>query len=429
MHSSAATPVLILLAEQANPTTFVENMSLTGFLGTRMYMTKAALEAYETLITGVWAIPGYLISAGDCITYLTYCHAEPDQPAWLARGPAENMVIKPLAAALKKLNVKIVKNTQITEVVCNGDEVSEIVFKTTRWNDETQTWEGVGADKRKKVDALLLALPLTTLSELVRTGITGTRIVDAENRLAELALFSSQRIPVVYVAFKRKRPNVPAEPAGLLASKLNLAVTDISAVWDRPTFPGTVLAASCSEPSALVGDPWEKDAFAILSELSEYVDFTPGREWGDSKEIDWARTSYRPNWDARLSLNAIGTDAWRPGASLKNLKNLYLAGDLCQHPFGITTIEAAVATGLAAVNEILEASHREPIKIEKPKTLPEEVYPLMRYAGLAGAYAAKAWSLPGELSKDKPPGTEADMSLFRYLLTPGLQARYRRAAG
>ena len=75
---------LDLLAEQANPTTFVENMSLTGFLGTRKYMTKAALEAYETLITGVWAIPGYLISAADCITYLTYCHAEPDKPAWLA---------------------------------------------------------------------------------------------------------------------------------------------------------------------------------------------------------------------------------------------------------------------------------------------------------------------------------------------------------
>ena len=189
-----------------------------------------------------------------------------------------------------------------------------------------------------------------------------------------------------------------------------------------------MLAASCSEPAALVGDPWEKDAFAIVSELSQFVDFSADGEWGDSKDIDWGRTSYRPNWDARLSLNAIGTDAWRPGPSLKNLKNLYLAGDLCQHPFGITTLEAAVATGLAAANEMLKAQRRKPFKIEEPKTLPPEVYTVLRYAGLPGAFAAKAWSLPGELGNDKP-GAEADGSLLRYLLTPGLRARHRRPGG
>jgi hypothetical protein len=376
----------------------------------------------------VWAIPAYLISAADCITYLTCCLAEADEPAWLARGPAQEVVIQPLAVALAKHKVKIVHNAKITEVVCKGDEVSEIVFKKTRWSDAEQTWKDVGADKREPVDALLLALPMTTLSKLVRTGTPGTRIVDAEKQLAELALFSSERIPVVYVAFARKLQDVPAEPAALFASKLNLAVTDISAIWETPEFEGTVLAASCSQPSALVGDPWEEDAFAIVNELSQYIDFTPGRGWGDSSDIDWASTSYRPNWDARLSLNAIGTDAWRPGPSVKNPRNLYLAGDMCQHPFGITTLEAAVATGLAAANAILTQRGREPFEIHAPKTLPEEVYPLLRYAGLPGAFAAKAWSLPGELSREKPEAA-ADVSLLRYLLTPGLRARHRRAGG
>jgi hypothetical protein len=167
-----------------------------------------------------------------------------------------------------------------------------------------------------------------------------------------------------------------------------------------------------------------------MCELADYLGFDPGKKWEDpaSKDVDWRLTRYHSNLDARLSINAIGTDAWRPGPRCEGLTNLFFAGDFCQHDFGITTLEAAAATGLCAAREIVKARGRgAEIAVLKPSMLPEEVYLLNRYAWLPAALAAKAWALPGELADKKEPADARDGgSLLRYLLTPGLPARHRR---
>ncbi len=417
-----------LLAEQLNPTMRLENMSLTGFLNTRTYITNAAIEAYEAFIMRVWAIPGYLISAADCHTYLTYCYGEADQGTWLAGGPAADTVIDPLRRALEKAGVQIVLNTRIEEVVCRGERVSTIKLERTRFDPRTEAWVGTGECWDEKVENLLLAVPATTLSHLVRSGKAGGRIVDAEKRLAELSRLSSQRVPMLNLCLKRKLADIPAEPVGLLGSKLLLAFTDTSQVWNAPEFAGhTVLAVSCSEPYALGGAHPPEDGYTIMVELADYLDFEPGERWMDSADVDWGLTRYHSNSDAQLTLNAIGTDAWRPGPLCEGLENLYFAGDFCEHPFGITTLEAAVATGLAAAGELVKRRGGEEIVVEQPRTLPAELFLLMRYAWLPGAFAAKAWSMIGEFSGETPPAATDGGSLLRYLLTPGLPPRYRRS--
>jgi hypothetical protein len=66
-----------LLAERLNPTVHLRQMSVTAFLGARPYMTKRASAAYDSFITRVWAIPGYLASAHDFRSYLRFCLANP----------------------------------------------------------------------------------------------------------------------------------------------------------------------------------------------------------------------------------------------------------------------------------------------------------------------------------------------------------------
>jgi phytoene dehydrogenase-like protein len=424
---------LDLLAEQLNPTMFLENMSLTGFLNTRSYMTRAAVAAYEAFITNVWAIPGYLISAADCHTYLTYCFGAAEQGSWLTCGPAEEIVIKPLVKALEKGKVRIVLQTRVDEVICTGKRVSAIKLERTRFDPDHEAWVGTGEHRTEQVEDLLLAVPATTLSHLVRLGKAGARIVDAERKLAELRRFSSQRVPMLHLCFKRKLPEVPTEPLGpvaLFGSALNLAFTDISQIWNSPEFANrTVLAVSCSEPYALSGAHPPEDGYAIMKELTNYLKFDPGQHWKDStsKDVDWQLTRYHSNSDAQLSLNAIGTDDWRPRPRSQALPNLFFAGDFCEHDFGITTLEAAAATGLAAAGEIVTARGRgEKIKILKGETWPEDVYLFLRYAWLPAALAAKAWALPGELSQRTAPDVKDAGSLLRYLLTPGLPARHRR---
>jgi uncharacterized protein with NAD-binding domain and iron-sulfur cluster len=423
---------LDLLAERAEPTVRLKNMSLTGYLNTRPYMTNAAIKAFETYVSVVWAIPAYQISAADCRTYSTYCYAAPEDDAWLTSGPAAEAFIDKLAAALTKAGVRIVLNTRIEEVKLKGERVRSIVLQRTRLDPRTYAWVKTGAPRAEEVEDLLLAVPSDALADLVRRGVRGERAVDAAPRLAELVRLNPQKIPMLNLALKRKLDEIPPDPVGLSGSKLNLAFTDISQRWTRsPEFgERTVLAVSCSE-SALLGGPHPTDdAHQIMKELAEYLPFHPGTEWGESPDVDWRLTSYHENDDAKLTVNAIGTDQWRPKPECEGVGNLFLAGDFCENHFGITTVEAAVATGLQAAAAIVR--RRElgpPVEIKKPKTIGGEEYVALRLAWLPAAYAARILS---KVDHRIDPTRSADVgeeSLLHYMLTPGLPPRYRRPDG
>jgi phytoene dehydrogenase-like protein len=164
---------LDLLAELLNPTVLLENMSLTGFLGSRPYMTEAAIKLYETYITRVWAIPGYLASAEDCRDYLTYCFAEPEEPSWLTTGSAAETIIQPLRKGLDDVKVDIRLNTRVKEVKCSKGKVQSIEVESTRLDEGGYAWADSGGRKTEAVDDLVLAVPSTTLADLVRSAAPG----------------------------------------------------------------------------------------------------------------------------------------------------------------------------------------------------------------------------------------------------------------
>ena len=443
---------LDLVAERMNPTVRLSNMSMGGFLNARTYMTRGALDAYETFITRVWAIPSYLASAEDCRTYLTFCLPAGDKPSRLTREPAIDAYLARLEKALKDEGVKIEPKKRIERVVCAAGTVSEIFLQKTRFDPKTEAWVGSGkaTSLDKGFDYLVLAVPPATLIHLTRNGERGERIVDEEPRLATLIHLGSKAVPMLHLCFKDKLKDIPEGPVGLFGSALNLAFTDISQSW-RGAHPlyekKTVLAVSCSEPAKLVG-PATANGQMILEELWGYLGLKGKPEWNVSPQIEWTITSYHENGDAKLSLNAIGTEDARPKAKCEALPNLFIAGDFCQHYVGMTTVEAAVVSGLAAARDLAEDV--EPplgeVEILAPETWPDGLYVAARYAWSPSIVAAKAWALAGgEWAEAMAPvdvgqgdfaadvrfaGGERrpheDESLLRYLLTPGLTARSRR---
>jgi hypothetical protein len=419
-----------LLAEHTSPTTNLHDLSLNGFLNTRSYMTKGALAAYETFITRVWAIPTYLVSAKDFRTYLGYCYGEPDATFWLTRGPAADVVVHPLEVALKHYGVKIRCGVEVTGVERKGDRVSRITLRRTKFNPRRYTWDPRGEAWHEPVDELVMAVPSTTLAKLVRAGARGQRIVEADRELAELVRLSTERVPIMHLCFKRRIDGIPPEPVGLLDSRLNLAFTDISQTWEAvPEFSKrTVCAVSCSETGALAGAHPSENAHEILTELAEYLDFDPGETWERSPEIDWRLTRFHENYDAKLSLNAVGTSQWRPRAASPALPNLSFAGDFCHGHIGLTTIESAVASGLAAARAIADRRGLEhEIEVLRPHRRPNPLYSALRYAFAPYVAGAKLFSMgaaqlpPAALD----PRTARD-SLVHYLLTPGLAPRHQR---
>jgi hypothetical protein len=408
-----------LLAERFNPTMLLDDVSMTGFLHARPYMTERAAKACDSFITMVWAIPSYLASAEDYRAYLAYSMVDHTPAYWLANGSALEQVIGPLTAALERADVEIVRTVQVTSVSCTDGRVTEVGLQRATFDPESYTWVGEGDGWTEDVDELVLAVPPDALSSLVRSAEPGHRAVDAAPRLAELSRLRTQRIPILHLYFTRKLREIPPEPVGLFDSQLALAFTDISQTWAGVTdFAGsTVLSVSASDAYGLPGTGAYEDAFAILLELAEYLDFDPGTTWGESSDIDWERTRYESNADAQLFVNETGIDVWRPAAACPGVSNLSFAGNFCANRIGMMTVESAVASGLEAARVIVERRGvGAAVEITEPGAGVEALYVWLRYVWAPYALAAKAWS----------SGTDVLQGL-RALLTPtGAPGRQRR---
>lgn len=420
-----------LLAERMHTTVQLDEMSVSAFLHARPYMTDRAAEAYNSFITAVWALPSYLTSATDYQEYLEYCLADPTPAFWLPRGPAGKVVIEPLVAALRSAGVEIVQGVRVAGVSCRERRVEEIELERGGVDPVSGEWTASGSDSerawREPVDELILAVPPMDLSRLVRTGDTGGRIVELAPKMAELSTLRAHPIPIVHLYLKRKLRSLPAEPVGLSGSSLALAFTDISQTWsgvdafrDR-----TVLALSSSDPYGLPRTSPEDDAMAMLREAAAYLDFDPGAAWGASAEIDWDRTRYSSNADAKLFINAVGTDPWRPPTRCEGIANLSFAGDFCASKIGMTTIESAVTSGLEAARVIVDRrGFGEPVQVLQPRSLPTALYLWLRYA--LGPYAAyaKAWSMADDCASGLRARVADAGALFERLVAPS--GRYRR---
>ncbi|MEA2484039.1 MAG: hypothetical protein QOC55_1986 [Thermoleophilaceae bacterium] len=384
-----------LLAERLNPTMLLDDVSVTGFLQARPYMTERAAEACNNFITMVWAVPSYLASAADYRTYLAYSVSSYKPPGWLANASAQQLMIGPLTDALEAAGVEVQTKVQLTRVSCTAGRVTEIELQRSDFDPHTYTWVPEGEAWTEDVDELVIAVPPESLSALVRTGAPGHRLVEAVPRLAELSRLRSQRIPILHVYFTRKLRHIPVEPVGLFESKYALAFTDISQSWSgEPSFANkTVLSLSASDAYGLPGTTATDDAFAMLKELAEYLDFDPGARWGESTDIDWKSTRYDSNTDAQLFVNETGIDAWRPHAACAEVSNLSFAGNFCANTIGMMTVESAVASGLDAARVIVERRGLgPPIEITQPASSWDLACVGLRYMYGPSAYMAKAWS-------------------------------------
>jgi phytoene dehydrogenase-like protein len=377
-----------LLAERMNPTMVLDNMSVTGFMQARPYMTERAMKACDNFITMVWAIPAYQTCAEDYREYLAYSVSSYKPPCLLAKGPAAREVIAPLEASMQNAGVEIRHSVGIKNIACAGGRVVEITLE-----DAQNEWT-------EPVDELVVAVPPHTLSSLIRHGGAGDPVVAVEPQLAELARLRSQRIPIVHLFLKRKLKHIPKEPVGLYDSRLALAFTDISECWTG-LLPAnsTVLSVSASNPYGLPDTGADDDGFAIVEELAEYLDFEPGVAWGDSDDIDWDRTRYESNDDSQLFINETGIDIWRPGAQ-SGIPNLYFAGNFCRNRIGMMTVESAVASGLEAARALVKRRGLgTPVEIIEPSADNPMLSMWLRYAYGPSVMAAKAWSSGSDLMR------------------------------
>jgi hypothetical protein len=384
-----------IVAEHLQSTALLDEISVTGFFHSRPYMTTAAAAFHDDFLTLVWGLPSSQAAASAYQRFLSFNYRRPTPSLWLLRGPSQALLIDPLRRSLESLGATIELGTEATRIVRAGRRVSELQLRST-----------TAPRRPRRVDVrdqdVVLAVPAPELARLVRAGSPGQRLddEDAIPGLAELEQLRTVQLPVLTLWFNHRLPGLPPGPVGLSRSRFALAFTDVSQSWERDaTRRGvTVLSVSASDPGGLPGgdaDRQRSNGFIMLRELARYLPgmFAVGERWGDSPDIDWTRTRYESNDDARLFLNEAGLDNWRPTTTSDAIDNVCFAGDYCVTHVDMATVEAAVTSGVQVAQAIVaRRGVGAPVEVLTPRTYGEWRFLALRYWLAPTAFAAKAWS-------------------------------------
>jgi hypothetical protein len=272
------------------------------------------------------------------------------------------------------------------------------------------------------VTNLVLAVPPKWLVPLVMgpwsdsawaEGARPQRIIDLLPELAELRRLRSEPIPVLNLYFKRKLAHIPAQYVALLQSRYDLSFVDISRYQ-----PGdrTALAIAVSDFYALP-EPLQKEipkpaasadsqetlktAYEMAFDIDDIVRELRGYIPFDQADIDLGDTYFQANTEHELFINEVGSERWAPESNYASIPNLFFAGDFCKTSIGITTVEAAVMSGLNAARKLWESERRgEPIEIEQPDEYPLSFIKALKLLMIPYAYAAKCWSAANEVAFD-----------------------------
>jgi predicted NAD/FAD-dependent oxidoreductase len=388
--------VLLDLASQHFGPSILQQQTVNGFLYSRPYATTDCAELHNTILNEIWCTSSSDTSATAYRDFVQHSLGSRGLPfAWLLRDSLEEKLIRPWQESLKA-DCKIRKSTEITAIELGDD--NEI---TLTLGDKTKTTH----------TNIVLAVPAPELANLVLTGRPGRRVVDRIPRFSELQRLRTARILVVTVFFKEKLPSIPPEHVGLTGSLGYLTFIDISQLWTSLSSvkdKHTVLILAASDSSAYPPTTNEEWAHLMLKELAHYLPAVkPGDRWGDANSnIDYSKSLPQDNHSHPLFQNDMNSEQIIPRPSYPDLlDNVFFAGDFCFNEVNMSTVEAAVLSGLHAARELqIKVEGKSDIEIERGNIPSTVQYSAAKLALLPLAYGATAWSAVNALMKDLSDG-------------------------
>jgi hypothetical protein len=226
------------------------------------------------------------------------------------------------------------------------------------------------------VDHLLLAIPVEKVTGLVRDELYA-----CAPALGELRHVRTRPMTAFNVYFKGRIPRMPSDHVNLLESRYGISFIDVSQTWE--TENRTVLNLIASDVTDLESLSPRLVVSALMEDLRRYLPFTLD---------DVERITLQTHRDQPLFMNDVGGWAFRSTARTQ-VKNLYVAGDFCQTPIDLVSMEGAVTSALTAAEAIRgDLAIGSPIKILVPPVYNRLLFVLGRLALLPAAAIAKAWT-------------------------------------
>jgi hypothetical protein len=407
-----------LIGQSFDPARYLDKASVHGFLRSRWYATEPSIAFHEHILAKAFAMPTYLSSAVAYRSYLEYGLAAPDPLLWVLKGNTYEKLFKGFRDALERAKrpCRFSLGRLVTRLEYDGKQQRISGLSSAPW-DIFYTPPGAGIDEDEYAprrpplesrwtsdafDYVILAVPPAALADLV-----GEKLRKHVPGLASVRKLQSGVTAALDLYLTKKLENIPQEHVVLRGSEYGLTLVDNSQTWERDgnmRFKGspiTCLNVAVTDFSKLDGMRRTEAIRAIIADLKRFIPF-------QDRDIDVSKTYLQRNVHEPLFLNEVGSEPWRPGTRTE-IPNLFLAGDFCDHPIGVVTVEGAVVSGLQAARAV-QARVRadwdvpvgdelmEPIEILEPETYPRVNAQALKLILAPYAFAAKAWSRAEEVA-------------------------------
>ncbi len=348
---------------------FLNRNSVNGFMRSRTYMTAFAALLHQEALLKAFAVPSYETSVRSYRTFLRFFGR--DSGGWVLKGDCQTQFWDRFLETLKRYTGH--DGWPRFELCCDA-ELEDIQVEYDACAPAKARVRSLairGRNELLRPKHVILAIPYDEVARLVE-----------QNRLLRMCLpdlldlrkLRSRQMASLDLYFSTPLPGIPAEHVTLIddrewenrlslaydgdiASKYGLSFVDNYQTWEGYKPPRqTWLNVVAADFESLAGLPDDTARDAIIDELGKYIAF-------NRSDIDWDRSHFRSNADARLFANSVGSWQFRPETRTdrpeyakrwvhSRVDNLYLAGDYCRSKIDLVCLEGAVTTGIAAARAV-----------------------------------------------------------------------------
>jgi zeta-carotene desaturase len=393
-------------------------ISVNAFATTKLYSTERSASLYDEYLAKTFAIASHQSAAKTFKTFIEYGTYCPTPLYWALKGDCYNYFMKPLEEKLEKLGVRMEFRREVTGVKLdsygNASEISFQEFSKT-FNptlsemafEQRQHLCGRQTKKYKLDGPVIVAIPHGALARLLTP-----ELLNRSSQLGETEKLRSVPMASVHLhlndkfarRIRRMGVTIPAEPVVLVDSKYKLSFVDNSRLWPGLRDSYFNIVASDSRPLNRLEAPTiftaDKESGKrtlnletpvttmdhILSEFRRFIHF-------EHDEIDMELLQIDRNVGRQLFINEVGSWQSRPETRTQ-VKNLFLAGDYCKNTIDAVCLEGAVVSGLEAADCVRRYCGRgAPIRIERPKKYPYQIFWPLKFALAPYAAGAKLLSV------------------------------------
>jgi uncharacterized protein with NAD-binding domain and iron-sulfur cluster len=345
----------------------LDQVTVTGFLRSRFYRTERIAQQFQELMLKGISVPTYEVSAMTMRNVMRFWVKSPEPMHRILKGDLQSLWIEPIRTKIASLGASLHLGRRLVAIDMDSDKVRRVRFV-----------DGEGNEEEHPVDHLLLAIPVERVSALVKD-----KLYACAPDLGELGHVQTRPMTAFNIYFKNRIPDMPSAHVNLLDSSYGISFIDVSQTWG--TENRTVLNLIASDVTDLEEVSPLVAVSALMEDLRRYL---PPFTFDDVERI-----TFQSHADQPLFMNDVGGWAFRPAARTQ-VKNLYLAGDYCQTPIDLVSMEGAVTSALIAAEAIrADLAIGSPIETLVPPAYPSWLYVLGRLALLPLAAIAKIWTL------------------------------------